>query len=51
MLKQRFEVGKSVRDIALGCNRSEIAVYKTLQSIYDTLYDCVKAEVPRRTSP
>jgi RNA polymerase sigma-70 factor, ECF subfamily len=51
VLKQRFEVGKSVREIAKGFNRTEIAVYKTLQGIYDTLYDCVQAEVPRRTSP
>jgi RNA polymerase sigma-70 factor, ECF subfamily len=51
VLRQRFEVGKSVHEIAHGFNRSERAIYQTLQSIYDTLYDCVQAEVPRRTSP
>jgi RNA polymerase sigma-70 factor, ECF subfamily len=51
VLKQRFEAGKSVREIAQGFGRSERTVYQTLQSIYDTLYDCVQAEVPGRTSP
>jgi RNA polymerase sigma-70 factor, ECF subfamily len=51
VLRQRFEAGKSVREIALGFNRTESAVYKTLQGIYDTLYECVQTEVPRRPQP
>ncbi|NLF06500.1 MAG: hypothetical protein GX594_00760 [Pirellulaceae bacterium] len=51
VLRQRFEAGKSVREIAQGFNRSEAAVYKTLQGIYDALYECVQAEVPGRTKP
>jgi RNA polymerase sigma-70 factor, ECF subfamily len=50
VLKQRFELGKSVREIAQGFNRSERSVYQTLQNIYQTLYDCVKAAVPGRAS-
>ena len=51
VLRQRFEAGKSVREIAQRFNRSEAAVYKTLQGIYDALYECVQAEVPGRTEP
>jgi RNA polymerase sigma-70 factor, ECF subfamily len=51
VLRQRFEAGQSVREIAERFGRTESAVYKTLQGIYDTLYDCVQAEVARRASP
>jgi RNA polymerase sigma-70 factor, ECF subfamily len=51
VLKQRFEAGQSVREIARRFGRTEPAVYKPLQGIYDTLYDCVQAEVARRASP
>ena len=50
VLRQRFEAGKSVHQIAEGFNRSERVVYQTLQRIYKTLYDRVQAEIPRRTS-
>lgn len=50
VLQQRFEAGKSVQEIAKGFGRAEVTVYKTLQGIYDTLYDCVQAEVGGRAS-
>lgn len=51
ILRQRFEAGKSVHEIAQKLDRSDNAVYKTLQGIYDNLYDCVQSEEPGRTSP
>lgn len=51
VLKQRFEAGKSVREIAHGFGRAETTIYKTLQGIYDSLYNCVQAEIARRSSP
>lgn len=48
VLKQRFEAGKSVHEIAERFDRSERAVYQTLQNIYRTLYDCVQTESPGR---
>jgi DNA-directed RNA polymerase specialized sigma24 family protein len=50
VLKQRFEDCKSAREIAQRFDRSERAVHQTLQNIYRTLYDCVRAEVPERVS-
>jgi RNA polymerase sigma-70 factor, ECF subfamily len=51
VLRQRFEAGKSVQEIAKGFGRSENTIYRTLQNIYDTLYECVQAEVAGRASP
>ncbi len=51
ILRQRFDDGKSVHEIAQKLNRTDNAVYKTLQGIYDKLYDCVKSEETGRTSP
>lgn len=51
MLRQRFEAGKSIKEIAHELNRTESAVYKTLSGTYDSLYDCVQAEVSRRAAP
>jgi len=51
ILRQRFDDGKSVHEIAQKLNRSDNAVYKILQSIYDSLYDCVKSSEAGRTRP
>jgi len=51
VLRLRFDGDKSVREIAQHFNVSEISVYKTLQSIYDSLYKCVQADVHKETSP
>jgi RNA polymerase sigma-70 factor, ECF subfamily len=51
VLKQRFEVGNSVHEIAQRFDRSDRTIYQTLQGIYKALYDCVQSEVPGRTSP
>ena len=51
ILRERFEAGKSIKQIAQALDRTESAVYKTLQGIYDSLYDCIQAEVARKPSP
>ena len=51
ILRERFEAGKSVKQIAQRLDRTESAVYKTLQAIYDSLYDCVQAELARKAPP
>jgi RNA polymerase sigma-70 factor (ECF subfamily) len=51
VLRQRFEAGKSVREIADGFGRTENAIYKTLQGIYDVLYDCVQTEQAGEAQP
>lgn len=51
VLRQRFEAGKSVPEIAAAFHRSERSVYQTLRTIYDTLYDCVQAETAGSRSP
>jgi RNA polymerase sigma-70 factor, ECF subfamily len=45
VLRQRFELGKSVREIAQRFGLAEVSVYKTLQGIYDALYECVQTDV------
>jgi DNA-binding NarL/FixJ family response regulator len=50
ILRERFEAGKSVKQIAQSIDRTESAVYKTLQGSYDSLYDCIQAEVARKVS-
>lgn len=51
VLRQRFEAGKSVHDIAEKYGITEAAVYKTLQGIYDALYECMQSDMPRGTLP
>jgi RNA polymerase sigma-70 factor, ECF subfamily len=51
ILRERFEAGKSVKQIAQRWDRTESAVYKSLQTIYDSLYDCIQAELARKESP
>lgn len=51
ILRERFEAGKSVKQIAQRWDRTESAVYKSLQTIYDSLYDCIQTELARKESP
>ena len=51
VLRERFESEKSVKQIAQSVQRTESSVYKTLQGIYDSLYDCIQTELSRKASP
>jgi RNA polymerase sigma-70 factor, ECF subfamily len=51
MLAQRYESNKSVAEIARAYQRTESAVYKSLQKIHDSLYECVENALQRRPSP
>lgn len=50
ILRERFESGKSVKQIAQGLGRTESTVYKNLQGIYDSLYECIQTELARKES-
>jgi len=50
LLKQRYDSAKSVKELADKLRRTESAVYKTLQKIHDSLFDCVRATLSTRSS-
>jgi len=51
LLKQRYDSARSVKELADKLQRTESAVYKTLQKIHDGLFDCVKATLSLGRSP
>lgn len=51
LLQQRYESTKTVREISQKLHRTESAVYKTLNKIHRSLFNCVKTQLFRRASP
>ena len=41
LLRRRYELGATIKSVALAVGRSVEGLYKSMRRIHDTLYDCV----------
>lgn len=49
VLRLRYQSNQSVREIAQRTNRTESAVYKSLQHIHDELFECIENTLSTRS--